>query len=347
MQRENFEVVPEWVHIKFVETSQFTEVYGFSGSQGSVNLEGVRYIPKGRPSKTLIIFMHPATTLQLLPVPRPLAARGAHVLCAGSRYQRNDTPLIMEKVLLDLGAYIRHAREVWGYEKIVIDGWSGGGALSLFYQSQAENPTITQTPAGDPTDIKAAKLIPANGLMFHAAHLARSITLCDWLDPSVIDEDNPDRRVLELDIYDPANPNQPHLCATPFMHAATAAAGVDASNVAAGHVVLLPEDQVVQSMPDASPTRWHLAHTTWFFETFVLRPYAGGYRVFDSAYEYLFNSYYNALGEQFPRPQRGMVTRPGVDEIRAYRAHVDERMRALLAGGTLPVEVLDLVGRNA
>lgn len=209
MQRESFEVVPEWVHIKFVESSQFTEVYGFAGSQGSVNLEGVRYLPKGRPSKTLIIFMHPATTLQLLPVPRPLAERGAHVLCAGSRYQRNDTPLIMEKVLLDLGAYIRHAKEVWGYEKIVIDGWSGGGALSLFYQSQAEHPTITQTPAGDPIDIKAAKLIPANGLMFHAAHLARSITLCDWLDPSVINEDNPDRRVLELDIYDPANPNQP------------------------------------------------------------------------------------------------------------------------------------------
>ena len=208
-KRESFEVSSEWVHVCFAETSQFTEVYGFSGSQGSVNLEGVRYLPKGKSSRTLVIFMHPATTLQLLPVPTALARRGVHVLCAGSRYARNDTPLIMEKVLLDLGAYIRHAREVWGYEKVVIDGWSGGGSLAVFYQSQAEHPSITQTPAGDPIDLKAAGLLPADGLLFHAAHLARSITLRDWLDPSVLDENNPDRRDPELDIYDPANPNQP------------------------------------------------------------------------------------------------------------------------------------------
>jgi pimeloyl-ACP methyl ester carboxylesterase len=206
--QENFEVDSEWVHVRFAETSQFTEVYGFAGSQGTVNLEGVRYLPRGRASRTLVIFMHPATTLQLLPVPKALARRGVHVLCAASRYARNDTPLIMEKVLLDLGAYIRHAREVWGYEKIILDGWSGGGSLTLFYQSQAEKPTITETPAGDPIDIKAAGLIPADGLLFHAAHLARSITLCDWLDPSVTDENDPDRRDLELDIYDPACPNQ-------------------------------------------------------------------------------------------------------------------------------------------
>jgi hypothetical protein len=207
-EQESFEVESEWVHVRFAETSQFTEVYGFAGSQGTVNLEGVRYLPRGRASRTLVIFMHPATTLQLLPVPKALARRGVHVLCAASRYARNDTPLIMEKVLLDLGAYIRHAREVWGYEKVILDGWSGGGSLTLFYQSQAEKPTITETPAGDPIDIKAAGLIPADGLLFHAAHLARSITLCDWLDPSVLDESDPDRRDLELDIYDPACPNQ-------------------------------------------------------------------------------------------------------------------------------------------
>lgn len=208
-KQEGFEVIPEWVHVRFAETSQFTEVYGFAGSQGTINLEGVRYLPQGRPSRTLVIFMHPATTLQLLPVPKALARRGVHVLCAGSRYARNDTPLIMEKVACDLGAYIRHAREVWGYEKIILDGWSGGGSLALFYQSQAEHPTIVQTPAGDAIDLKAARLAPADGLLFHAAHLARAITLCDWLDPSVIDESDPDRRDRELDIYDPANPNQP------------------------------------------------------------------------------------------------------------------------------------------
>ena len=66
---------------------------------------------------------------------------------------------------------------------------------------------------------------------------------------------------------------------------------------------LSPEDQTVQSMPDASPTKWHLAHTTWFFETFVLRPHAPGYQVFDPAYEYLFNSYYEAVGPRHPRPR--------------------------------------------
>src|SRR5882672_11452976 len=77
---------------------------------------------------------------------------------------------------------------------------------------------------------------------------------------------------------------------------------------------LSPEDQTVQSMPDASPTKWHLAHTTWFFETFLLRPHLRGYKPFDPAYEYLFNSYYEAVGPRHPRPQRGMVTRPGVEQ---------------------------------
>ncbi|TAJ24247.1 MAG: ergothioneine biosynthesis protein EgtB [Reyranella sp.] len=89
---------------------------------------------------------------------------------------------------------------------------------------------------------------------------------------------------------------------------------------------LSAEDQTIQSMPDASPTKWHLAHTTWFFETFVLRPHAKDYRVFDPAYEYLFNSYYEAVGPRHPRPQRGLITRPGVEEILAYRRHVDEAM---------------------
>jgi pimeloyl-ACP methyl ester carboxylesterase len=208
-QHLTYEVQAEWVHVRFAETAGFTEVYGFSGNQGMVNLEGVRYLPKGRPSKTLAVYMHPSSTLQLLPVPRAMAEHGVHVLCAGSRYAKNDTPLIMEKVALDLGAYIRHAKEVWGYEKVLLCGWSGGGSLSLFYQSQAEKPSITATPSGDAIDLTAAKLTPADAMIFQAAHLARAITLTDWLDPSVLDEDNPDRREVELDIYDQDNPNQP------------------------------------------------------------------------------------------------------------------------------------------
>ena len=205
----NYEIQPEWVHIAYAETSQFREVYGFAGAAGMVNLEGIRFVPKGKPSKTLAVYMHPATTLQLLPMPQAMAKAGVHVLCAGSRFMKNDTPLIMEKVALDLGAYIRHAKEKWGYEKILLCGWSGGGSLSLFYQQQAEKPSITQTPAGDPVDLKGAKLIAADALIFQAAHLSRAHTFSEWVDPSVIDEANPDERNLEFDIYNPKCPNQP------------------------------------------------------------------------------------------------------------------------------------------
>ena len=91
------------------------------------------------------------------------------------------------------------------------------------------------------------------------------------------------------------------------------------------------EDFVVQAMPDASPTRWHLAHTTWFFETFVLSRWEAGYQPLSADYQFLFNSYYNSVGEQFPRSQRGLLTRPTVAEVFAYRHAVDERMTKLLA----------------
>jgi len=95
------------------------------------------------------------------------------------------------------------------------------------------------------------------------------------------------------------------------------------------------EDYVVQTMPDVSPTKWHLAHVSWFFETFVLKPGAPGYRSPDARFEYLFNSYYNAVGRQHPRPQRGQLTRPTVREVFDYRAHVDEAMARLLDRGDL------------
>jgi ergothioneine biosynthesis protein EgtB len=103
---------------------------------------------------------------------------------------------------------------------------------------------------------------------------------------------------------------------------------------------LSAEDQTAQSMPDASPTKWHRAHTTWFFEEFVLSTtdYAG----FDPTYRYLFNSYYEAVGPRHPRPQRGLVTRPGVEEIGRYRAAVDEAMAAALAAGGLGETALQL-----
>src|SRR5262245_3153452 len=92
-----------------------------------------------------------------------------------------------------------------------------------------------------------------------------------------------------------------------------------------------PEDQTVQSMPDVSPTKWHRAHTTWFFETFVLADFVDGYAPFDERFRFLFNSYYEAVGPRHARPERGLITRPGVAEIGRYRATVDEAMLTLLA----------------
>lgn len=94
---------------------------------------------------------------------------------------------------------------------------------------------------------------------------------------------------------------------------------------------LSAEDCNLQAAAFASPPKWHLAHTGWFFETFLLKPFAPGYREFDPHYEVLFNSYYNGVGEQFPRPQRGLLSRPSLEEVLRYREHVDEAMSALLA----------------
>ncbi len=93
---------------------------------------------------------------------------------------------------------------------------------------------------------------------------------------------------------------------------------------------LSAEDCTAQSMTEASPAKWHLAHTTWFFETFVLEHALEAYRPFHPQYRVLFNSYYNAVGDQHPRPRRGLLTRPSLDEVHAYRAHVDEHMRGAL-----------------
>ena len=100
-------------------------------------------------------------------------------------------------------------------------------------------------------------------------------------------------------------------------------------------------DATVQPFPDASPAKWHAAHVTWFFETFVLRDHVAGYKLFDDKWAFLFNSYYDGEGERHARPRRGMLSRPSLDEVRAYRAHVDEALELVLP--SLPPTALELI----
>ena len=108
---------------------------------------------------------------------------------------------------------------------------------------------------------------------------------------------------------------------------------------------LSPEDCQVQSMPDASPVKWHLAHTSWFFETFVLAPNVPNYEAFDPSFNYLFNSYYNAVGERMARPDRGLVTRPTLEEVYRYRRAVDRAMHDYLetSAAALPTSVAAVI----
>ena len=126
----------------------------------------------------------------------------------------------------------------------------------------------------------------------------------------------------------------------PPMRAPESAIGARYAHIRAASEALCrtlePEDYVVQTMDDVSPTKWHLAHTSWFFETFLLRALVPDYRPFHPAFELLFNSYYNTVGPQFPRPRRGLLSRPTVREVLAYRGHVDEHMARLLADAPRP-----------
>ena len=191
----------------YAEKSRLKETYG--GPEGQVFVECMRIRPEEGESKTVILFSHPIGGGSFLPMVTALAKAGRHVIYCNTRYRGNDTALILEKCVLDLGACIADLKQRFGYEKVVLGGWSGGGSLSLFYQDQAEHPTITHTPAGDPVDLVAANLQPADAILLLAAHISRSVTMTEWIDPSILDEDRPFERDRELNIYDPDCPNQP------------------------------------------------------------------------------------------------------------------------------------------
>ena len=180
------------------DPSAFKDTYG--GAVGLV-ATGATLIRPETPSDTVLVTMHPIGGTGGLPVMRLFAEAGVHVLAADSRYRGVDNALIMEKVALDLGAAVRHAREKLGYANVILLGWSGGGALSAFYQAEAEQPSITHTPAGDPLSLADARLIPADGVILMAAHVSRHCTLTEWLDASILNEQDPDRRDPALDLY--------------------------------------------------------------------------------------------------------------------------------------------------
>ena len=174
-------------------------------------LEGELLLPNvsSSESKTVMVFMHPAATMNMLPMPVALARAGCHVLLCGSRYAGNDTCLIMEKCVKDLASYIKHCYENLGYDQVVLCGWSGGGSLSVFYQSQA-----TIDPAArvkTPVDLTQAELPAADALIILAAHASRARILTECLDPSVhafrYDDAAPvDTRALNLYSPDAASP---------------------------------------------------------------------------------------------------------------------------------------------
>jgi pimeloyl-ACP methyl ester carboxylesterase len=154
------------------------------------------------PKKTAAIVMHPTSNFMGHYLIGPLAERGICCMGLNSRYAGNDTVLLMERAIQDLGAGVQYLRAA-GYEKVFLIGNSGGAALASFYQAQAEKLTATHFPDGDPTHLHPSDLPPVDGIALCAAHLGRTRLMRDWIDPSVTDEHDPLSVDPELDMYDP------------------------------------------------------------------------------------------------------------------------------------------------
>lgn len=199
-----FERIPYMV--VFDEVSAFKDTYG--GAIGKVAVEAMHLKPEV-PSDTVVVFSHPIGGGAWLPLVSMLARMGVHTIYANTRYRGNDTALIMERATMDFAAVIRDAKERLGYRKVYLGGWSGGGAQSLFYQAEAQDPRVTHTPAGDPYDLVAARFIPADGVLLLAAHLSRNLTLTEWMDASIEDESRPFERNPQWNIFAADGPKPP------------------------------------------------------------------------------------------------------------------------------------------
>jgi pimeloyl-ACP methyl ester carboxylesterase len=151
--------------------------------------------------RTALVLMHPTVSFHHHYALIPLAERGFTTLGLDSRFAGNEGPLIMEQVVLDLAAGVRHLRTL-GHERVVLVGNSGGGALAAFYQAQAERPSVAAPPAGGPPDLTTADLPAADALVVLNAHRGRAQVLTAWLDPAITDESDPLARDAELDMFD-------------------------------------------------------------------------------------------------------------------------------------------------
>jgi pimeloyl-ACP methyl ester carboxylesterase len=176
---------------------------------GVARLAGTIWGDRRRPAhadpKTVLVFVHPTSNFMGHYALQPMVERGHAAVGVAGRYVGNDSTLLVESCVADLGAVVRHLRDVKQYERVVLVGNSGGGALVSLYQSQAEKPTITATPAGDPPDLTQADLPPADGLVLFMAHPSRASVLTEWLDPAILDETDPFRRDPALDVFDSRN----------------------------------------------------------------------------------------------------------------------------------------------
>lgn len=156
------------------------------------------------PRRVAAIVMHPTSNFMGHYLVGPLAERGVACMGLNSRYAGNDTLLLMERVIQDLGAGVQFLR-AQGYDKVVLVGNSGGASLAAFYQAQAERLTIDRLLDGDPAQLAPQDLPPVQGIALCAAHEGRSALLRQWLDPSVFDEDDPLAANYDVDMYDPRN----------------------------------------------------------------------------------------------------------------------------------------------
>lgn len=160
--------------------------------------------PTAGSRRVAAIVMHPTSNFMGHYHISALAQRGICCMGLNSRYVGNDSMLIMERVIQDLGAGVKFLKER-GYERVLLLGNSGGGALAAFYQAQAENLTVHETPAGDPTGLSPTDLPPVDGIVLNAAHTGRASLLREWIDPSVTDESDNLGIDPELDMYDSTN----------------------------------------------------------------------------------------------------------------------------------------------